>query len=218
MTLKKSSHRWTQVNADSLTQRHRDEEKMVRRQLQKQLVQAWEHAITQDYLTQRINSERSLQESYWACLNRLLSPKSRRMFIEPHLTISTSDHSKRYYPDIVICNTKQVIGVVELKYEPRKLPSLKKDMGSLRDISANREHLSITNKRFRGRSIDERRYDLPSNVLFVWAGVHRTPADSFSSPKTPLMSEGIDELRGCFLELHAETSSNGNPNVFSRSG
>jgi hypothetical protein len=81
--------------------------------LRLQIVKAWRLTICKDYAAERINSERSLQAALWSRLNTTLSeklpPKSRRMFIEPRMTVA----GKALYPDIVICNTRQVIGIIE---------------------------------------------------------------------------------------------------------
>lgn len=96
--------------------------------LRGQLTQAWGMAIDEDYRRQRINSERSLQASLWSKLNVLLPPESRRMFIEPKLkaTVAALDGQVKpefRFPDIVICNTREVIGIVEVKYLPRAKPN-----------------------------------------------------------------------------------------------
>jgi hypothetical protein len=42
---------------------------------------------------------------------------SRRLFVEPRLT--TANGSTGPLPDVVICDSRNIIGVVELKYLPR---------------------------------------------------------------------------------------------------
>ena len=46
--------------------------------------------------------------------------------------------------------------------------------------------------------------------------VHRAAKVSYESPDVPMISEGIKELRGCFLQLHAETDEIAKPRVFAR--
>lgn len=82
----------------------------------KQVREAWRQSITIDYALQRINSERSLQASLWSNLNAQLAPRSRRMFIEPCMSASGSTKQLQY-PDLVICNSREVIGIIELKYQ-----------------------------------------------------------------------------------------------------
>jgi hypothetical protein len=86
--------------------------------IRSRIISAWRQCIEDDYCNQRINSERSLQASFWSHINASL-PKTRRLFIEPSLTIRGRSGVKRIIPDIVICNTREVISVVELKYLPR---------------------------------------------------------------------------------------------------
>ncbi len=187
---------------------------LPRSPLRKQLYEAWKKAIRQDYCSQRINSERSLQASFWAQLNKALPSGRRRMFIEPCVTRGKSH--PRHFPDIVICNTVRVIAVIEIKYMPRGLPSSDRDVDKLRYIAKHREHLHVSNVRFRGPASDAKVYKFSKDVLFVWAAVHKTPRDSYESPEVSMLSQGIKELERCFLQLHAETSEDAKPRVFAR--
>jgi hypothetical protein len=180
--------------------------------LQKQLVTAWKHVIEQDYLSQRINSERSLQAALWARLNQEL-PATRRLFIEPAIQLGDDQSKKTMIPDIVVCNTREVIGILELKYMPRTSPRVEKDIKNLATIAKERAYLSIANDRFRGKDKDVKTYPLSRNVLFAWAGIHSREIQ----PGSPLYSAGYPELDGCFLELHAITSQGEDPHVFYRS-
>jgi len=192
----------------------------VRKPLQQQLIEAWQLSIENDYCNQRINSERSLQASFWSHLNRTLPSNTRRMFIEPRFSVTVKRQRKRFYPDIVICNTKEVIAVVEIKYQPRVLPSYRKDLETLRILATHRKqkHIYATNVRYRGYDVDARKYMFSNHVLFVWAGVHCPPTESYESSHVPLLSNGLKNLEGCFLQLHAETDPKKPPNVFARSG
>lgn len=185
-----------------------------RQLLESQITRAWEECILKDYCAQRINSERSLQASFWAHLNSKLS-KNRRMFIEPHIRVKTRNGIQRHIPDLIICNTREVIGVIELKYQPRGTPNYSKDIRSLSIIAKSRTQISISNERFRGQIADEKIYSLSKNILFVWAGVHASP--KFNSINVPLYSTGHDELSNCFIELHAATNKNSIPTIYKRS-
>ena len=173
------------------------------------IIQAWNQSIAEDYCNQRINSERSLQASLWSHLNRKIS-KNRRLFIEPVMTIRDKGENKKFIPDIVVCNTKEVISIIELKYLPRTNPRYKKDIESLALIAKNRHQITIANERFRGTEKDSTQYALSKNVLFVWAGVHaRNRTGTYH-----LYSDGYKALDGCYLQLHAQTASNSRPEVF----
>lgn len=165
--------------------------------LRKQIVAAWEQSIATDYAAQRINSERSLQASLWSNLNALLPAKTRRMFIEPAMSVTGPDGQTRY-PDIVVCNTREVIGIIELKYQPRTRPAWNKDLASLHWIAENRHRITVSNQRFRGINTDARTYSLSDAMLCVWAGVHA--ADGLD-----LRAHLSEHLLHNFMALHAET-------------
>jgi len=137
------------------------------------------------------------------------------MFIEPNITFKTNKGITRIIPDLVICNTKEVIGVIELKYGPRANPKFAKDIQSLSSIAKHRGNIILTNERYLGDAADGKRYKLSKNILFIWAGVHASPHNKISTErKTKLYSEGRPELDGCFIELHAETRKNFRPDVY----
>ena len=184
--------------------------------VRKRVIQAWEQCIEKDYGRQRINSERSLQASFWAQLNEILSETSRRLFIEPRLELKVNGKRKVVYPDIVICNTKQVIAVVELKYQPRTLPSIDKDLKTLQLVAKYRKQLTVSNWRHLGPISDGTTYTFSQNFLFVWAGVHKRPAQGYDLSDDWLFSAEHPVLSGCFLELHAETDLELPPHVFHR--
>jgi hypothetical protein len=169
--------------------------------LRRQIRQAWFASLAEDYASRRINSERSLQASLWAQLNSLLPRATRRMFIEPCFAIR-GEVTQLRYPDLVICNSRSVIAVVELKYLPRTQPDWQKDIETFRWIIENKTALSVTNSRFRGVGADERVYPLADDLLYVWAGVH-APAE------LDLESLAGSKLNACFMALHAETSASG---------
>lgn len=162
-----------------------------------------------DYSNQRINSEHSLQASFWSHLNRIL-PDTMRMFIEPRIAIG----KKVLRPDVVICGPRKVICIIELKYQPRGKPAYFKDIDSLACISEHGRTIKISHERFRGASGAARTYGLSKYVLFVWAGVHAQSNDTVG--KVRLFSEGRDCLKGCYLQLHAETRAGRKPRVFQR--
>jgi hypothetical protein len=173
--------------------------------LKKQIREAWRQSISVDYAAQRINSERSLQASLWSNLNAILVPKTRRMFIEPCMSVPGLGKQVRY-PDLVICNSREVIGIIELKYQPRARPQWQKDVDTFHFLATHRETISISNSRFRGVAADARFYPLGSDVLFVWAGVH--------APCDLILKKHVDPiLAPHFMALHAETQLSSAPNL-----
>ena len=126
------------------------------------------------------------------------------------MKIKTKDGFKKRFPDIVICNTREVISIIELKYLPRAEPKFKKDIESLALISRKRRQISISNNRFRGQIADNKEYKLSENILFVWAGVHSEPKTELNS----LYSHGYKSLADCFIQLHAETREDNEPVIY----
>lgn len=177
----------------------------MRNRLRKQIIEAWTASIETDYQRQRINSERSLQASLWSQLNQRLDVRTRRMFIEPSVTLNTKAGTKTLYPDLVICNSKQIIAVIELKYQPRIQPSYRKDIETLRLIASHRSEINLSNSRYRGTEADSKAYSLARETLFVWAGVHRATSSSGDRQTLQPFNTGIAELADCYLELHAST-------------
>jgi len=173
------------------------------------IIDSWCQCIESHYSMQRINSERSLQASLWTHLDANL-PKTRRMFIEPGVHIEKHDGSKRVYPDLAICNTKEVIAIIELKYQPRAQPTYRKDIASLNMLSRYRKKLRLSNTRFRGTESDAREYSFSSNMLFVWAGIH----GKLKQPQEYQYRRGMRYLGKGYVELHAETSHDAPPCIY----
>ena len=179
--------------------------------LKSQILSAWNTCIKRDYNSQRINSERSLQASFWSHLNRLL-PKNRRLFIEPAIRFHGATGPQTLIPDIVVCNSQKIIAVIELKYTPRAAAKYQKDMRSLAAIAENRDQVEIANDRYRGSLADARTYSLAKHVMFVWGGVHalsmRVREANFAASHPC--------LDGCYLELHAATRPDARPSLYDR--
>jgi hypothetical protein len=172
-----------------------------------QLTKAWKECIDQDYQRRRINSERSLQASLWSRLNSKLSV-NRQIFIEPRIYFKES--AKAYIPDFVICNSRQVISIIEIKYQPRVKPDYVKDIATLAEIAKRRGKVELRNERHLGGV--PKTFDMAEQVLFVWAGVHLAikPANKAS------FADGIELLRDCYFELHAATEIDQPPHVYSK--
>ena len=109
-----------------------------------------------------------------------------------------------------MCNSREVIAIVELKYLPRTIPKYAKDVDSLDLLSQHRSELMVSNVRFHGEEQDSREYPFSKNMLFIWAGVHRHGAsDHYES-----YASEMKYLDGCYLQLHAETRDGQAPEVF----
>ena len=185
--------------------------------LKKALWEAWQETINVDYRTQRINSEAGLQACLAARLN--LPTKTQKVFFQTPLTVKVGSGEKVYIPDIIICSTQKIIGVVELKYQPKRLPTYKHDLLKLATLASYRgnHELVMTHHRYLGPEPCDTKYEFAKDVLFVWAGVHRKPKSSYQLPDAGLLYKGYEhELKGAFLALHAETSESEHAIAFSK--
>jgi hypothetical protein len=207
----------------------------TRYQMRTVLWKAWTNTIKKDYNALLLNSEGGLQTAFAANLRKLLPSKSRSVYVVPCVR-GTSDtpggKSWRRHPDIVVCDTKQVIAIVELKYLPRGCITLKggevkagirKDLQTfeLCEAAAVRQAkessgvqgpagLQISMDRYRGKGMPRFNLTLAKDAVFCWAGVFTGEA--------PQLREGIDDsgVARRFLQLNALTSK-GNVPVLSRS-
>lgn len=169
----------------------------LRKPLKKRMENAWRKCIEEDYNSRRINSERSLQAAFWFRLNQMLNSKgkaARQIFIEPHFLIN----GKPFYPDLVVCNSRRVIGVIELKYQPRTKPKFEKDFGTMQNLSENRAVLKISNERYLGPDVSAHEYRFSKDVVFVWAGVYRN-----GNEKPRPVARADHSLGAYLMELHA---------------
>ena len=180
-----------------------------RNPLKNRLFKAWDESISRDYHKQRINSERSLQASYWAQLNSIL-PETQRVFIEPPMRMWTKYGWKKVIPDILVCSKTEVIAVIELKFSPKGQPDYQKDIETMALISRKRTQVLVSNKRFRGNEVDSREYSLSRNILFVWAGIHAKPKKEIQK----LYASRYKSLDNAYVQFHAETAHDQNPLVY----
>ena len=184
---------------------------MARRdRLKAGFVSAWHRCIEEYVDDQRVNSERSLQAAFWACLNKELH-KSRRIFIEPAIRFDAP--SDIYFPDLLICNTREVIGVVELKYTPRIKACIKKDISTICALAAHQGELFVSNSRYRGEVKRIKKYAFSDHVLFAWAGVHCEERDQVVVRFQERLEEVGDIGKHSLLQLHAITNSDGKAKV-----
>lgn len=178
---------------------------MHRRLLRNHLIRAWRSTIKKNYTEQLINSERSLQVYFAQELLKQLagSQMQRRVFIEP--CIRKEGESPPCYPDIVICHTRRIIGIVELKYQPKmSKPSATKDFATLRWFAEHPGDVTIANDRYLGPEAPKH-YSLAPDAILCWAGVYRGGKVAELPPLTAAASR-------C-LVLHAVTSAAANPTI-----
>ena len=179
--------------------------------LRRQLFTSWKETIENQYRCQQINSERGLQLFFCSALMSKFEEKElkRRLFIEPRLR--THNGIKGPMPDVVICSSNQIIGIVELKYTPKGKPKISKDLATLSWAYSEQSGILLANNRFLGVPYDETQYTLASDVVLCWAGVHRGIRDV----SYPLNQQVAAPLKPNFMELHALTSANQEPRIAS---
>ena len=172
---------------------------------------AWADTIRSAYMDQVISSERALQVHFTARLMDLFweDGVKRRVFVEPMMQLNTG---ARVHPDLLICNAKAIIGVVELKYQPRMRPQYQKDFATFDSLAAHGTGIEIDNGRYRGPDTGGGRYALDRNPLYVWAGVYRGPVREI--PEASL--QNVED--GKLLVLHAATCADESPNIVAKSG
>lgn len=181
---------------------------MNRPLLLKHLKSAWSETIRGAYQQRLINSERGLQVHFCAALLEAFAAcgKSRSIFVEPHLRLV--EKSQSIFPDLLICSSRTIIGVVELKYQPRTGPSTKKDIATLKSLAGRPHGLLLTNERFCGPATPAPVYSLSPTAVLCWAGVYLR---SEALDLRPLVSES---LLLNLLQFHAVTSPERVPQLF----
>ncbi len=177
----------------------------VRALLRQHISAAWRSTIESVYTEQLINSERGLQVHF---CSRLLTEFAnddvpRRLFVEPSFR---DPEGKVRSPDIVICQTQHIIGVIELKYQPRVQPSYEKDIGTLKWFAGCASDLEVSNDRYLGvETSASKKYSLAPDAILCWAGVYKGP---------PVDLEAESKVLGKrFFCLHAVTSPDVHPTI-----
>lgn len=178
--------------------------------LQKQILTAFQQAIDDDYSRQRINSENGMVASFTWRLKKQL-PQFRRVFIEPRV-FDKRLRTRLWYPDIVVCNSREVIAVIEMKYTPRGRATWKRDLTKLNNIAKVSKQLHVANTRYLGPPRDQREYHFSDKCIYVWMGVH-LPFKEHAIGQTPRLARGFKHLESKFVQYHAFTSSTAYPTV-----
>ncbi len=172
--------------------------------LRKHIATAWADTLREAYSEQLINSERGLQVHFCHQLLKQFSDVNRRIFVEPCF----GDHDGTRSPDIIVCHTQSIIGVIELKYYPRGRPDYKKDLQTLTWFST-RDDVELRNERYLGPKRDSlKRYNLTADAVLCWAGVYKGPG------RLDVESHA-EHLARSFMCLHAVTSLNEPPTLWS---
>lgn len=163
--------------------------------LKRHIRTAWRKTLQEDYPRRLINSERGLQVHFCHHLLAGLDGSSRRLFVEPCFV---ADDGTQRMPDLVICNSKRIIGVVELKFQPRSAAPFRKDLDTLRWFASTPDAVRIANSRYRGEYESSLpAYALAPDALLCWAGV-------YAGTRVDIEPQAVD-LGRRFMALHAIT-------------
>jgi hypothetical protein len=170
--------------------------------LRRQLTTAWRDTLAGPYRNQQINSERGLQVHFCLALMKQfeIDGLNRLLFVEPTVTFGPSDMR---CPDLVICNSQQIIGIVEFKYAPRTLPEYSKDLETLHRFIWHANGVTLSNERFRGEGMPKT-YSLAEDAVLCWAAVY---ADTFFE----MQHSCLPALEAQFLRLDAITHESAPP-------
>ncbi|WP_066273736.1 hypothetical protein [Hydrogenophaga palleronii] len=125
-----------------------------------------------------------------------------RLFIEP--SFRTTDGAT-LIPDVVVCNSQRIIGVFELKYQPRSEASYVKDHETLNWFANGTGEVTLTNERYLGEPIDQKKYELAADAVLCWAGIYKGDQPFDATP---------DQASGRFLSLHGLAGNGRLPVVF----
>lgn len=209
LKLVKSGGSREQKGSTTIQKRHKP--MANRRLLRRQLRQAWVDTIRETYGQQIINSERALQVQLAARLLAAFDQDGvrRYLFVEPKLIL---ENGQRVHPDLLVCNSRQIIGAIELKYQPKVRPRYAKDLATLDALARESGSIQLENTRYRGPGLGERGFTLSADPLFVWAGVYRSPRQEI--PADGSYSINTSQL----LILHAVTQVDEGPEIYAQSG
>jgi len=174
-----------------------------RHQLRRHIINAWHKTIDDAYSNRLINSERSLQ--LYFCSNLLAGfggDLTRSVFIEPSFTCPST--RRRRSPDVVVCHSQKMIAVIELKFLPRGVPNLTKDLETLEWLSSVGEAVTLSNDRYLGAAQKVKKYAIADDAVFCWGGVYKGPQ---------ITIEAGERSSRAFLALHACTKAGASPLV-----
>ena len=205
----------------------------TRAKLRKIISEAWVSCIKYDYPQKVINGERALQACFYHRLKLALggekSPK-RTIFVEPRLGFS---NGKRCFPDLVVCDAKKVIAVVELKFLPwgMLMPrdgkktnyGVEKDISTLSKVASflsakanemDSVDMTIVNERYLGTGTKAETYQISTDSLLVWAGIYSNSADNFELNRPFIFGCNESFGRRNWLELHSLTNYEALPTTY----
>ena len=120
-----------------------------RYKLRRHIIDAWHQVLEGPYCDRRINSERALQFFFCKSLmDQFENFGNRSLYIEP--CFRCPKNAQLRSPDVVVTDSKKIIAVIELKYQPRGKPSFEKDLETLSWFSDIGNSVLLQNQRYLG--------------------------------------------------------------------
>ncbi|MCY4745674.1 hypothetical protein NYO99_11885 [Pelomonas sp. UHG3] len=144
------------------------------------------------YEQQLINSERSLQAAMWHELRQRFEAEGKstfKIYVEPRIRLPKEGRldSRTIIPDLVVCNDRSVIAVIELKFSPKGAPGSAKDFASFERMSIQHDLVKVQHTRWFGEKPVSKPYPFANSVLFVWAAVGKRTSRAGSQPDLELL-------------------------------
>jgi hypothetical protein len=135
-----------------------------------------------------INSEAGLSAAMWHELRVQFKANELETFkivVQPRLEFSEGikvDPSIRY-PDLVVCNRDEAIGVIELKFAPRGRPSSVKDLSTFERLAAIAPDnpLEVRRDRWHGPA-PLKVFPLADDAVFIWGAIGKVPTTGTQPP------------------------------------
>lgn len=160
---------------------------MIRRLRVRKMAHAAFQGVLRLYQQQLINSERSLQAAMWHELRQQFKKQNAstfKIYVEPRIRLPKKGRleARTVIPDLVICNERSVIAVIELKFSPKGAPGSRKDFATFSRMSLQHDLVKVQHTRWFGEQPVRRPYPLADSVLFVWAAVGKRTTRAASQP------------------------------------
>ncbi len=177
---------------------------MTRGLIRRQLVAAWQTTIDERYQRRLVNSERGLQVHFCSALLAQFKQHEvdRLVFVEPRVSLGADGDVR--YPDLVVCNRRSVIAVIELKFVPRGRPDSRKDLETLGHFASGSE-IEVASERYLGDSREDPKRTVAKDAVLVWGGIYTGDRLAFND------APGSHD--GRFLQLDALTADGRAPTV-----
>ncbi len=160
------------------------------------LEQIWGE-VGMDYKEGLINSESCLQAVLYKVLREhIRNVPYRKVYVEPVIEYYATG-SPKYKPDIIICDDKKIIAIIELKFAPNWYPNIRDDLIKLKELS---DELNMNNNYYASRIPETGEWSYPEfkinhSTAFIVAvmGKYDSESVNFSNVKRLLDSNQLSK-------------------------